>query len=617
MKHILHLIIVGIFLLNTICVSGQKVNRDYFDGEVYVKIKNEIPFTFDNTKREVNIYQKLSFLTPFIEKYRILKADAPFCFSKSETLQRIFRVYFEKAEMISQVIADLQKSGQVEYAEKIPIMRMSYTPNDPLLANSIDGQYSLYNVHAKEAWDVSRGSASTVIAVVDNAIDITHHDLGGNVSSSRDVSDEDDDPLPRAPDGGWEHGTHTSGIACAQTDNGMGIASLAFGCSLMAVKATPNDGDPENIYDGYAGIAWAVSHGAKVISCSWGGLVSSHSEAAVIDDAYAHDVIVVAAAGNDILPFITYPAAYDHVLAVASVDINDKKAFSSNFGSWIDVSAPGVSITSTLPYNSTSTTPHENYGRLSGTSMATPLVAGLCGLIRSLNPGLSNDDVVTCIKSNTDNIDDQNPAYIGMLGTGRINAYHAVECALPCNGSIDLGSSTYTVLKTQSSGTITSANTIPASVQVSLDAAVSVIIKPGFKAVSGSIFHAYIEGCGAASKIKSTDHNSDDSKSHHNSNYAKIETAGKYLIMDENSLKVYPNPFSSIINLSYTSNGTGKLRIDVTDAQGKIVKSMDGQASVKDTAMKISLNLGNIPSGIYILKVSDGTKSSVQKIIKM
>ncbi|MGZ4116685.1 MAG: S8 family serine peptidase, partial [Bacteroidia bacterium] len=163
----------------------------------------------------------------------------------------------------------------------------------------------------------------------------------------------------------------------------------------------------------------AVNH-ARVINMSWGGTGSSTTAQNIIDYAYSQGCILVAAAGNNNVSTMFYPAAYNNVISVAATQSGDSKASFSNFGSWIDVSAPGNNIYSTFVAGA--------YGNKSGTSMASPMVAGLCGLMLSLNPTLTQADVTNCLLSTADNIDAANPSYIGQLGSGRINANAAMAC---------------------------------------------------------------------------------------------------------------------------------------------------------------------------------------------
>ena len=141
MKKIIQLLLYFIFLNNSI-TFGQKVYKDFLDGEVYIKIKNDIPFVFDALHRNIAIRTKLPFLVPLISKYNITKADASFYFSKSDILKRTFRIHFTKSALTERFIAELKNMNEIEYAEKVPLMNFVYIPND-IKPNQIPGQYGL------------------------------------------------------------------------------------------------------------------------------------------------------------------------------------------------------------------------------------------------------------------------------------------------------------------------------------------------------------------------------------------------------------------------------------------------------------------------------------------
>ncbi len=600
MKKIIWLIIYLIFL-NTPLTFGQKVHKDFIDGEVYIKIKKEVSFVFDTLHNTVDISSRLSFLLPLRDKYKITKAEASFYFSKSDKLQRIFRIHFGKSELVDLLLAELGKLNQIEYAERIPIMRRAYVPND-LQPNNENGQYALYNVKAREAWDVSRGNNQVVVAIVDNAIDIGHPDLSNSIFSSRDVSDNDDDPRPPNANASWNHGTHTAGIACATTDNGIGISSIGFHSVLMAIKATRDGTTTGEIDHAYEGISWAASHGADVISCSFYGPGFSQTQQNVIDNAFSWNAVVIACAGNNNSNVIQYPAGYNHVVAVASVDINDTKSSGtggSSFGTWVDVAAPGVNILSTLPNNS--------YGQLSGTSMAAPLVAGLCGLVVSLNPFLTYDEVVNIIVSSTDNINAKNPGFAGQLGTGRINAFRAVELAIKCNPSIGLAG-VYAVPKTESSGTITSANVIYDGSHVIFDAAIRVDLINGFKAFKGSVFRAYIDGCGKT--VSSTQFAKSKKISAINSEGA----SKKDIISPGNSLAVFPNPANKKITARCYVPFESLVTVELYNLAGtKIYQRRAGNKSAG--LFKTEIDISGFAPGVYLLKCQINNEIKTAKVV--
>jgi serine protease len=230
----------------------------------------------------------------------------------------------------------------------------------------------------------------------------------------------DNNPMEDVP----FHGTFVAGVADAVTNNKIGVAGMGFKSKIIAVKVSEADitdanGEPYIVY-GYDGIKYAADKGAKVINCSWGGNGYSNLEQEVIDYATSEGALVVAAAGNDNSSEDFYPAGYQNVVAVAATDANDQRAFYSNFGPNIDVSAPGSDITSTWQ-------PDTYESGYQGTSFSAPLVSGIAALVFSRFPNYTPQQVAEQIRVNCDNIDAKNPSYKYELGAGRVNAYKAVS----------------------------------------------------------------------------------------------------------------------------------------------------------------------------------------------
>ena len=424
--------------------SAQTVYTHYVDGMVWVKLSETTiqkrvmgPDGTDATNYHDLSLESVPFLHDVARTVNFTRIEQPYHHIKDMGLNRIYRLTFDDPTKVDYVIETLTQQASVEYAEKIAILEKTLTPDDPDYNPS--DQWSLYQINAGTAWDLSIGDADVVVAIVDDAVEITHSDLSASIWTNPgeiagngidddgngyvddvqgyDVADLDNDPNPDAPISSFDHGTHVAGIAGATTNNSNGMASIGHGISLMAVKATNS---PSVVSNGYDGIVYAVNSGAHVINCSWGGPGFSTTAQTIIDFAYANDALVIAAAGNDNVSSMFYPAAYDHVISVASSTFGDSKSSFSNYGSWIDITAPGSAIWSTVPGNS--------YAIKQGTSMASPLVAGLAGLMLSMNPGLLPDDIEACLLSTADNIDAANPSYIGDLGAGRINALEALNC---------------------------------------------------------------------------------------------------------------------------------------------------------------------------------------------
>ncbi len=575
-----------LFILLKTVAQSQTVFNNYIDGQIYFKIKDKVPCRFDESSPHVQITEDMPFLTAFTKKYKVDKVEASFYFSKEEILKRTFRLYFKNKEMVEDFINDLESLDEMDYAEKVPLHNTSFIPND-LGANSIAGQYGLYAIHAQEAWDLIRNINTVKIAIVDNAIETTHSDLSGILFSSRDVADMDNNANPPNNTAGWDHGTHCSGIACAQTDNGSGIASIAYGSRLMAIKTTPDTGNANFTYYGYEGIAWASSNGANIISCSFGSK-NSYSITAqnVINAAYNQNAVIVASAGNNNDDTLAYPAAYANVLCVANTDIDDEKNFSSSFGNWVDVAAPGTDIRSCLLGNT--------FGPLTGTSMAAPLVAGLCALIKSINPAYTNTQIVNCVKNNTENIDALNPGFAGLLGTGRIDAFRSVKCALTCIGSTNYGTALMGVAKPVSSGTITSANNIISGGDVTFDAAVEIILLPDFIANNGCIFNARIDGCSNPPLFSNEDR-------------SPIELSNTSTVNQR--FMIYPNPAGDIIHFKIPQSD-GKTIFNIYNSTMQLMKTL-----TVESGSEFTISTSDLASGIYFMDVQTTDQTFQTKFV--
>jgi subtilisin family serine protease len=282
-------------------------------------------------------------------------------------------------------------------------------PNDPDLAIS-DRSYGLSTTHAFEGWEYTRGNDAIIIAVLDTGLRLDHPEFAGRVVAGRDFINSDDEPMD---DNG--HGTHAAGIATAGIDNGIGMAGICPQCLIMPVKVL-NQNNAGTWSSVAKGILHAVDHGARVINLSLGAAVSSQTLEDAIAYAQAHDVLVVAAAGNMGVDRKFYPAALEGVLAVSATDSQDKHWNLSNYGDYIDVAAPGYAIYST--YNDLNNY-YQGYNYMSGTSMAAPFVTGLAGLLLSQDPNRTPTDVTKLITATADKMG--NSVYDPYFGYGRIN----------------------------------------------------------------------------------------------------------------------------------------------------------------------------------------------------
>jgi thermitase len=301
----------------------------------------------------------------------------------------------------------------VAYAEPNYILMQNEAepPNDLLYRENY--QWNLPAIDIEKAWDISKGDEDVIIAVVDTGVDMDHPDLRRRLMEGYNVmqnsSDYDDDN---------GHGTHVAGIIASETNNREGIAGITWNNRIMPVKAMSSKGYGYT-FDIAKGIIWAADHGADVINLSLGNYQQSAFLEEAIQYAYDKGAVLVSAAGNDNSEQPSFPAAFPEVLSVSAVSYTGEKADFSNYGYYIDVTAPGVYIPSTYFQN--------QYAALSGTSMASPHVAGLAGLILSVNPDLSNRQVMNIIKESARDIGEKgSDAY---FGNGLIDINSALSMA--------------------------------------------------------------------------------------------------------------------------------------------------------------------------------------------
>lgn len=315
------------------------------------------------------------------------------------------RIVEVPAAQAAQALAGYRADAAVRYAEPDARGAAVETPNDPYYSS----QWGLAKVKAPAAWGVTHGSSTVRLAVLDTGVHGSHSDLAGKVVSTANFSSSGTSDDIRG------HGTHVAGIAAATTNNGTGVAGLGWATSIMNVKVLGDDG--VGWYSWMAqGMIWAADHGARVINMSFGGTTASTTLRDAVDYAWGKGVFLAAAAGNNASSAAFYPAYYANAMAVAATDSSDRRASFSDYGSWVDIGAPGVSIYSTIV---------GGYQAWSGTSMASPYVAGLAALLftraRDNNGnGRLNDEVRSRISATAD--------LVGLpISGGRINAYRAVQ----------------------------------------------------------------------------------------------------------------------------------------------------------------------------------------------
>ncbi|MHB0856353.1 MAG: S8 family peptidase [Anaerolineae bacterium] len=339
---------------------------------------------------------------------RIL-GDAGFDSVQGLLVTQWWRIPVPEGQTIEEVIARLQAIPEVEAVEEDRIVELAYVPNDPRYAS----QWGPMKVQAPAAWDFTRGSSDVLIAVVDTGIDYDHEDRPANLLLGYDFINGDADPRDD-----HSHGTHVAGIAAARTDNDAGIAGMCPDCSVLAIKVLNASGQGSHSAIA-SGIRLAADAGASlgkrvVINLSLGGGYSLLLEEAV-GYAMGRGALIVAAAGNDGAGPASYPAAFQGVLGVSATTSSDQPASYSQYGR---IAAPGSYILSTVP---------GGYGSKSGTSMASPCVAGAAGLLWSRSASLTAAQVMAALQGQVD----VPSGWDGVYGAGRLNVQLAIQFAAP------------------------------------------------------------------------------------------------------------------------------------------------------------------------------------------
>lgn len=371
-------------------------DNNYVDGQVVVKVNVAGGATIEG----VNATYGTTILDVFLESagiYLLQLAPNHDVETIVEIMQNDPRLIYAEPNFFSEI------------PEGDPSETWAWGGYDP---NPYLGQYAIAMLNLAAAHEVTLGSGA-VVAVLDTGIQVDHPRLADRLTEAR-YDYIDDDPIPEDVfngldddgdgliDEGAGHGTHVAGI----------VNLVAPEAQIMPLRVLDSEGRG-NDYVLAEAVQFAVQNGAQVINLSLGMPAQSELMEEVIAEATAAGVLVVAAAGNLDSSSEQYPASNPQVIAVTSVGPTAAKSYFANYGEWVDIAAPGESITSTFPV--------DGYAQWSGTSMATPFVAAQAALIRSVQPTLLPAGITTLIQSSAQPIDEENPNYVGLLGAGLAN----------------------------------------------------------------------------------------------------------------------------------------------------------------------------------------------------
>ena len=291
-------------------------------------------------------------------------------------------------------------------------------PNDPLYEQY---QWNLKQIEAADSWDLSTGSTNITVAILDTGVSLSHPDLTNKLVPGFDFVNNDD-----SPDDDHGNGTHVAGIVAAETNNGVGIAGIAWQARLMPVKVLDASaaGDTGQVA---LGIRWAVDQGARVLNVGLAGTAPSDAVRDAVDYARRRGAVVVAPVASNGTAEPSYPAATSGVIAVGATDRNDNKLPASNTGDYISVAAPGDQVASTFKFGGGS----NGYAVASTTAQAAAHVSGVAALILAMNHDLQADEVRALIEISADDVGP--PGRDRETGAGRVNAARALHFAAPWN----------------------------------------------------------------------------------------------------------------------------------------------------------------------------------------
>lgn len=460
MKYYFSLIFV--FLFFAVSLNAQTVNSNYMDGMLYFQLEASYPMEQVHVgENDVVDRNDFPFLDTLFQKYGVNKVVRPFYLFGNEKLLRVMEVHFDKMELADEFVSELSAFEQIAYAEKVPLHRLMSTPNDPYygIVNNRNWKWHLDMIKADSAWTLQSGKSYIKVAVVDGFVWGDHPDLQmdsanlctvsyntssggytysvGSASPPSSVTQNSSETAYSA-----SHGTHCAGLVGAKNNNNIGIASIGSGVTVMGVAATSARYLQYVLY-GMQGVQWAAQNGARVITMSFGGSSPSNTQELLMQTCYDAGIVLLASAGNegDEDNNIIYPAGYNTVISVASVDGDGRLSYFSQWGvGRADIASPGGFIaynngSATYP-NILSTTYNLSYvmryfgfsgtyyDGMQGTSMACPLAAGVVGLMLSKDSSLTPDAVkkrlqmtATPLNSNSEHTID---------GYGYINAYAAM-----------------------------------------------------------------------------------------------------------------------------------------------------------------------------------------------
>jgi subtilisin family serine protease len=344
---------------------------------------------------------------------------------------------------LEKVKGALEKNPNISFVENNYLAEAADVPND----ERYPSQWHLPKISAPDGWDLNTGAETVPIAIIDSGVDPTHPDLRdkliagynflGNNTDTQDVRG---------------HGTAVAGSAAAMTDNGTGIAGVAWNNPIMPLVVLNAD-DYATYYDIARAINYAADNGVRIMNISIGGSSASSTLQNAVNYAWNKGAVIFACAHNYSTETPYYPAACANVVAVSATTSSDTRASFSNYGDWVDISAPGVAILTTNRGG--------GYGSWSGTSFSSPITAGVAALILSANPSLTNAQVVDILTQTADDLG--TTGFDKYFGYGRVNAFQSILAAMGSAPEPDTTDPSVTITSPQDDAAVNGGITVSVS----------------------------------------------------------------------------------------------------------------------------------------------------------
>lgn len=433
-----------VMLSSSVVLSSDLPEAQYVPGQLIIK-QRSIGISISSVGKS---------LQGVLDKYQgreisSLKSPSKGGYSiSSASEEKVSLLQFSSESDLDEIKRELNSVGSVEYCE----------PNYYVFAGEeLDKQF-VSGFGGFSVKSAISSAESVVVAVVDTGVDYTHSYLSNRMwTNTGEVPDNgvDDDGNgyiddvygydfynyssgggDSDPKDGMGHGTHVAGIVSGVANSSLGLGSTNFSNKIMALKFL-NDSGMGTQYDAAYAINYAADNGADVINCSWGYFAKTKILEDSISYARAKGVIIVASAGNNNWDYSQYPAAFDGVIAVSALDGNDRKAGFSNYGNYIKVSAPGVSIVSTYKNNM--------YCTMSGTSQAAPLAAGIIAYLKSESDDINSNDLVELVYQETSDILDPKNQGENLVGWDQFTGFGKVDCLSALNSVQSINSGVQTL----------------------------------------------------------------------------------------------------------------------------------------------------------------------------